>query len=216
MASGRGRVDDVPWWWRPFHLAGWWAIALPVYLFMVLQRSTCRVEIVGRQRLVARENHIFAYWHENVWSLFIFFLFSAHGQVWMQHPARYMKGVHNVLALMGVRIVLGSRGDEGQRAADEIARRVGAGASTAVAPDGPGGPVRVLKRGVLHMAAGSGVPVTPLAFDHGAAWRAPSWDRKWIALPFSRITVFVGEPVTVMPETLDEAERKILEGLSKR
>ena len=87
---------------------------------------------------------------------------------------------------------------------------------TAVAPDGPGGPVRVLKRGVLHMAARSGVPVTPLAFDHGAAWRAPSWDRKWIVLPFSRITVFVGEPVTVTPETLDEAERRILEGLSKR
>ena len=213
MAAVRRRVDDVAGWWRPFHLAGWWVLALLAYAFMLLQRSTCRLEVVGAGHLAARPNHLFAYWHENVWSLFVFLLFSGRGHVWMQHPARYMKGVHNVLALMHVRIVLGSSGEEGRRAVDEIADAVRAGASTAVAPDGPHGPVRTLKRGVLHMAVQSGLPVTPVAVRHRAAWRAPTWDRKWIALPFSRITVIVGEPVPVVPESMEDAERRTVEGL---
>lgn len=207
-------MDDVPGWWKPFHLTGWWSLALLAYGFMLLQRLTCRVQVLGAERLVERPNHLFAYWHENVWSLFIFLLSSGRGHVWMQHPARYMKGVHNVLALMRVRIILGSRGEEGRQAADQVAEAVRVGASTAVAPDGPGGPVRVLKRGVLHVAVKSGVPVTPLAFRHGAALRAATWDRKWIALPFSRITVEVGDPVTVTPDTLQEAEQRVVEGLS--
>jgi lysophospholipid acyltransferase (LPLAT)-like uncharacterized protein len=180
---------------------------------MLLQRATCRIEVIGAERLAARANHVVAYWHENVWSLFVFLLFSGRGQVWMQHPARIMKGVHLVLALMRVRIVLGSGGEEGRRAADEVAEAVRAGASTAVAPDGPGGPVRILKRGVLHIAAKSGVPVTPLAFRHGAAWRAPTWDRKWIAFPFSTITIEVGEAVAITPETMEDGEARVAEGL---
>lgn len=181
---------------------------------MLFQRLSCRVLVIRAERLADRQNHLFAYWHENVWSLFVFLLFSGRGHLWMQHPARYMKGVHNVLALMRVRIILGSRGDEGRRAADAVAAAVRAGASTAVAPDGPGGPVRVLKRGILHIAVNSGVPVTPLAFRHGAAVRAATWDRKRIALPFSRITIEVGEPIEVTPETMEDAEKRLVEALS--
>lgn len=132
----------------------------------------------------------------------------------MQHPLWYMKPIHILLRLIGVKhIVLGSAGHEGRKAADELVKYVRAGYSTVLIPDGPAGPPRVLKRGVLHLAAQSGVAIVPLRFSASPTVSVRSWDRKQIAIPFSKICIDVGSPVFVSPNELENAGATLTEAL---
>ncbi|MGQ0535179.1 MAG: DUF374 domain-containing protein [Methanobacteriota archaeon] len=208
------RVDDVPAWYYPLWLGWSWLQTLPVYSFMLIQRLTCRIETGGDAETRSRGRVIYAYWHENVWSLFVWLLFEGRGHVWMQHPARFMKPVHNTLDLMGIEKVLGSQGEEGRRAADAVAGLVADGASTAMGVDGPRGPVHELKKGILHTALKSGAGIVPLRFEYGAAFRLPTWDRKWIAVPFSRLRVTAGGPVYVRrEEDIEKAAAEVVAAL---
>jgi lysophospholipid acyltransferase (LPLAT)-like uncharacterized protein len=61
----------------------------------------------------------------------------------MTHPAAHMKPVHTLLQLMGLnKLLLGSSGEEGKQAVNQLARLVKNGWSTTISPDGPAGPPR--------------------------------------------------------------------------
>lgn len=133
----------------------------------------------------------------------------------MSHPAAYMRPAHVMFRRMGVsEVVLGSSGEEGRRAANQIAHLVAEGCSTTISPDGPYGPARVLKKGVLHIAVQSGVPIVPLTIRSSRFLRLRTWDDKRFPLPFSRITVTVQEPIVVESWNLDEAGARIVRALS--
>jgi lysophospholipid acyltransferase (LPLAT)-like uncharacterized protein len=123
----------------------------------------------------------------------------------MQHPAAYMKPVHIGLRLMGIRILLGSGGEEGRKAARELVELLSKGWWTVISPDGPYGPEGVLKKGVLHIAMHSRAPILPVQFIASRTFVLPSWDRKLLPLPFSRITVVIGEPIKVTEVNFDRA-----------
>jgi lysophospholipid acyltransferase (LPLAT)-like uncharacterized protein len=114
-----------------------------------------------------------------------------------------MTPVHVLLQLMGIELVLGSTGHGGRAAADRIRSCLLAGASTTVAPDGPEGPARHLRKGALHLAAQSGVPIVPMRFHCSRRLMLRTWDRQVVPLPFCRITVSYGAPISV--ESLDGA-----------
>lgn len=71
------------------------------------------------------------------------------------------------------------------------------GYSLAVAPDGPRGPRYAAKPGVIHLAKATGAPIFPATYAASRALRLRSWDRLIIPLPFSRVTIAVGDPVRV-------------------
>ena len=71
------------------------------------------------------------------------------------------------------------------------------GASTLITPDGPAGPLRQLKKGVLHIAQQSGLAVVPIRFRASRTLVMNSWDNKPLPLPFGHIHVFVGEPIPI-------------------
>lgn len=205
----RYRVDDVPWFWRPFWLAWSWLLAVVFGALLAVLHATCRIRIEGSENLSPGANYIYSYWHRGLGLWFIAFLRGHAGHVWLQHPAAYMKPVHLVLRWMRVRMLLGSSGEEGRSAAETLAELVRDGASTVITPDGPKGPPQVLKKGVLHIAAGSGVPVVPVRLSASPAIPLPSWDGKRLPLPFSRIVVTFAPPVHVTPETFDRAAREL-------
>ena len=87
------------------------------------------------------------------------------------------------------------------------------GYSTFVTPDGPNGPPRTLKKGVLHIAVQSGVPILPMRVSANRCYRTGSWDRKMQPLPFSTIHVAVGAPIAVTSSTLDESIEALTDAL---
>ena len=82
----------------------------------------------------------------------------------------------------------------------EMARLGSAGASVVISPDGPVGPYRRAKPGALIVARESGLPLQPWAVVARPAIRlSRRWDRHVVPLPFCRLAVVEGEPITVGP-----------------
>jgi hypothetical protein len=135
----------------------------------------------------------------------------------MQHLFWFMKPIHLLVRLVGVRkIVLGSSGHEGIKAADELVEFLKQGFSTVMFPDGPVGPPRVAKKGVLHISRQSGVPIVPVRFHVRRRLHLPTWDRKTLPLPFGRIEVEFRKPLSPPGEDLDAAWRCLSDELGTR
>src|SRR5262249_5869115 len=168
----------------------------------------------GEEEREGRLNVGFCVGHRWVWPYWLTVVRSKPQLVIVNHPAAYMKPVHVWLRLMGVRIVLGSSGDEGRRAIDRVAEFVKGGGSTVIFPDGPGGPPEVLKKGVLQLARKSGVPVAPTRVELSRFVLLPSWDRSRVPLPCSRTRLIYEAPVVVTEDNLEEARRLLSRRLS--
>ena len=204
------RVDTVPLPVRPFYLAVSWACGLMVYLYFVVCRVTSRISIEGPGNHDLSQHSIFCLWHESWWPYSVVFVRYRSAHTMLSHPAAYMKPIHVALRLMGVKpLLLGSSGPEGRRAVDEIARLVRHGSSATISPDGPYGPPRTLKKGILHVALKSEVPIVPLTLTASRYYSWPSWDSKQIPLPCGRIRVTVHRPVAVTANNFEQAGRLI-------
>ena len=71
-----------------------------------------------------------------------------------------------------------------------------------IATDGPRGPRRVVKDGIVYLASQSGRPIVPTAIGCTWAWKPKGrWTEMVIPLPFSRVHVLGGMPIRV-PEGL--------------
>jgi lysophospholipid acyltransferase (LPLAT)-like uncharacterized protein len=124
----------------------------------------------------------------------------------MQHPIWYMKPIHVLLRLMGVKkIIMGSTGHSGREAADQLLDHLRQGFSTVLNPDGPHGPAFVLKKGILHVSLKSGVPVVAVRFSSSGFRELNTWDRKKLSHPFSTIEVEIRDPIHVTEENFEYA-----------
>ena len=82
--------------------------------------------------------------------------------------------------------------------------------------DGPRGPRYVVQQGAAFAARNAGVPVLPVGIGASRKVVLRSWDRFQIPLPFSRVQVVYGEPLTfARNEPIDEVKRRIGNALTK-
>jgi Uncharacterized protein conserved in bacteria len=89
---------------------------------------------------------------------------------------------------------------EAARLALEMARIGREGLSLEVSCDGPLGPYRVAKPGVLIVARESGIPIQPWAVSIRPSWRLTGrWDRYLVPLPFCRMRVEEGPQIRIGP-----------------
>jgi lysophospholipid acyltransferase (LPLAT)-like uncharacterized protein len=145
----------------------------------------------------ARRPHVFLLWHEVLLPL----LWHHRRQdiaivVSENRDGQYLADF--ALAL-GYRAVRGSSSRGAARALLGAVRELRAGHSVAFTPDGPRGPRRELKPGVVVAAQrGAGV-IVPIHARADRGWRLDSWDRFLIPKPAARITVMYGRPFEVPP-----------------
>jgi len=154
-----------------------------------------------------------ACWHADL--LVLAWAFRDRGMVGLASRSRDGDRVAEALRALGyAEPVRGSSTRGGAAALRALARRVGDGATVSVQVDGPRGPARVAKPGVLHLARVTGVPVLPVRFDARPAWRFASWDRTLLPGPGARVLLRWGEPISVSAAATDaelEALRRRLE-----
>jgi hypothetical protein len=91
----------------------------------------------------------------------------------------------------------GSSTRGGSAALRGLLRSLEAGVTVAVLVDGPRGPARVSKTGIISLARRTGRPIQPVAFSARPALRLRSWDGSLIPLPFARVVCSFGEPVHI-------------------
>lgn len=128
------RVDTAPSALKPLLALYGYASGYALFAYYAVQRTTLTIEFAGTDNLAPDSNYIFCHWHGAVPLALQCSVphlpspLTGRSHVWMQHPLWYMKPIHVLLGLIGVdRIVLGSTGHEGRRAADELARLLRAG-----------------------------------------------------------------------------------------
>jgi hypothetical protein len=174
------------------------ALAVPA---MRLLASSWRIRTEHEERwrplYEARRPHVFLLWHEVLLPL----LWHHRRQdiaivVSENRDGQYLADFAMALGYGAVR---GSSSRGAARALLGAVRELQAGRAVAFTPDGPRGPRRQLKPGVVAAAQrGRGV-IVPIHARVDRAWRLDSWDRFLIPKPAARITVTYGRPFEVEP-----------------
>lgn len=150
------------------------------------------------------QNILYAFWHARLLSLVtdrrdegICVLSSLHSD------AEY---VARVIQALGFKPIRGSSTRGGAKGARNMLKAAREGRDLAVTPDGPKGPARELKDGLLFLARLTGFPIVPIGTSASRAWRVSSWDRFLVPKPFSTVMVVYGEPVWIPRDLSPEDE----------
>jgi lysophospholipid acyltransferase (LPLAT)-like uncharacterized protein len=195
------RVDNIPWYLKPFFLIWGYTLGWLLYIWTKSIRLTSKIKFTGEPL----PNTAVAYciWHKDL-ALYFSVFNKVSKQAWLNHPAWYMKPIHVMLYLTGVEhICLGSSGNNGKAALESVMGHLKQGYSTMVAVDGPAGPAYQLKPGILWMSRDAQIPVVPLRFSAIRGFRLGGWDEKFVPFLFSEITVVVGEGILVTDSNIN-------------
>ena len=145
----------------------------------------------------AKQPHVFLLWHEAL--LPLLWQHREQGIAIVVSEAREGRYLADFAAGLGYRSLYGSSTRGGTRALLGAVRELRAGRAVAFTPDGPRGPRRELKPGVIAAAQRGGAPVVPLHARSDRAWRLHSWDRFMIPKPFAHVWITYGHPFNVAP-----------------
>ena len=156
---------------------------------------------------ISQDQVILAMWHETNLAATVAAVRLRNDRRFVSFSTRGFRGVvmSSMLESLGARSVplpdnnAATRG-EATSLSRSLARIGREGWSLVVSCDGPWGPYRVAKPGVLIVARESGLPVQPWAVAARPTWRLRGrWDRQLVPLPFGRLTVEEGTPIRIAP-----------------
>ena len=145
--------------------------------------------------------YVFACWHQNIVAGMLSQKNLTHTM--MVSRSKDAEPVSFLLKKLGHRPVRGSsRGkggvDKGGKdAKEEMIKMVKEGTPAAMAVDGPKGPAKVVKLGVIDIAKTSEVPVVALIPMPEKFKSFNSWDKFKFPLPFTKIVIYYGPPTFI-------------------
>ena len=150
-----------------------------------------------RQLVDNRQRFIFLLWHE-AW-LPLLWRHRRQDVAIVVSEAREGQYLADYAQRIGYHLVPGSSTRGGARALLGAIRALDDGFTLAITPDGPRGPRRDVKPGVVRAAQRAGAMILPLHAATHSAWCLGSWDRMIVPKPFARVEVAYGEPFSVAP-----------------
>ena len=168
-------------------------------LFILLVGMTWRFQIFGDQNVqgvwARGKNPIYAFWHGRM----LAFCYSNRRQNIHIMVSEHRDGeiIARIVRLLGFVPVRGSTTRGGRKALFQIAGRIGTGKDVAITPDGPKGPRWRVQPGVIALAQRTGMPIIPAANGVSFGKTLLSWDRFLIPMPFSKVAVLLGSPISV-------------------
>ncbi len=109
---------------------------------------------------------------------------------------------------LGYSALRGSSSRGGASALKAIIRHLRSGHDVVITPDGPRGPRYQVQPGAAYAAQKLGVPVLPVGVGAKRKVVFKSWDRFQLPLPFGKVQVVYGEPLTFEPDEPEEEVRR--------
>jgi lysophospholipid acyltransferase (LPLAT)-like uncharacterized protein len=175
------------------------AAALVAGPLVSMLARTWRVVTMGEERwqsvLDAGRPHIFLLWHDAL--LPLLWQHRGRGVTIVVSEAQDGRYLAAYAGRLGYHASHGSSTRGGVRALVGAVKALRAGGAVAFTPDGPRGPRREFKGGVLLAAQRGGAVVVPLHAGADRAWRLRSWDRFLIPKPFARVRIAYGRTFEV-------------------
>ncbi|HTO73287.1 MAG TPA: lysophospholipid acyltransferase family protein [Gemmatimonadales bacterium] len=154
-------------------------------------------------RSKTRRRVAFVVWHEAL--LPLMWLHRNESVSIVVSEARDGQYLADFAAAAGYELLRGSSTRGGAKALLGAVRALENGGTVAMTPDGPRGPRRELKPGILAAASRGGAMLIPVHAEADRAWRLRSWDRFMIPKPFARVRVVYGQPFAVASGADSEA-----------
>lgn len=170
-------------------------ISLLAMLFIRSLHATLRVRHAGAANVDGTPQYILAFWHAHL----LLMLHSRYRKPISAMISQSKDGeyIARVLDWYGAESARGSSTRGGGTALREMLQQVRDGKNIAFTPDGPKGPARVVKEGVIYAAQASALPIIPVTFAAEKKKLLRSWDRMIVPKPFSRALFVYGEPILV-------------------
>ncbi|MFH2001483.1 MAG: lysophospholipid acyltransferase family protein [Planctomycetota bacterium] len=157
-----------------------------------------------RRLFGASKRAVYSFWHRDILLLVYFCRNENHCVLISQHSDGEL--IARTVERMGYTTFRGSTTRGGVRALRELDRikEDPSNCDIGFTPDGPKGPAKKLKKGVIYAAMRTGFPVVPVGVAVDRSWEISSWDRFRIPKPFSRSFVCFGEEIPVPGEMDDD------------
>ena len=192
-------LDFVRRWLPPIHWVGVRLFAILLYGYARAVGATAEIKALGSYRWpdIPKES-VLAVWHGSAPSLLAAFTARRPGVPLKLMVSRNPRGdcVALLCRWLGFEIVRGDAEHGGWNALIEIANDVHNGAAALISPDG-GGPRFVARVGAVALASAVRVPLIPVGADcRPALFERHKWDDARNPVPYGRIAVVCGEPLT--------------------
>jgi lysophospholipid acyltransferase (LPLAT)-like uncharacterized protein len=147
-----------------------------------------------------RERYIYAFWHDSLlfpvaFKTRVYVLISQHAD-----GELIAQACHH----LGYGLVRGSQTRGSTQALMQMCRAA-QHSHLLVTPDGPRGPRRCVKPGMVFVASHTGLPIVVCGVAYPQAWRAKSWDRFAVPKPWTE-AICVVAPAIRVPADLDRLE----------
>ena len=124
--------------------------------------ATLRVRHVRLEKIENTKQYVLTFWHQHL-------LLMLHARyrkpiAALVSQSRDGELIARVFDHYGVQSARGSSTRGGQAGMRDLMRQARAGQNLAITPDGPKGPPRIAKDGVIFAAQATGLPILPVAF----------------------------------------------------
>jgi lysophospholipid acyltransferase (LPLAT)-like uncharacterized protein len=158
----------------------------------MVPEATPYVRPKGQQR------YTFCMWHDHiVLAVFSLRTWNLAGLISQHRDGGYLA---DSVLIAGIQPVRGSTSRGGAEAVAEILSQPEL--HLAMTPDGPRGPRRTMKEGIIFIASRSRRPIVPTSLTADRFWSCTgSWTDMILPKPFSKVLLIAGTPVSV-PEDL--------------
>jgi hypothetical protein len=172
-------------------------LGVVVFLAISLWKATLRMSIVGeehRRAIRAKgKKPLHAIWHQRMVGGIL--AHRGEGYVTMASQSEDGEIIATFLKYWGFVAARGSSSRGGDVASAEFLEALKSAPGGALTPDGPRGPARTCKRGILVLAEQGDGLVLPSSSSSSNPRFLNSWDRFLLPLPFSRCVVVFGPPL---------------------
>ena len=131
-------------------------------LFIKTLHATMRIRHIRRERIDSTPQYIVAFWHQHI----LLMLHSAYRRPISALVSQSRDGemIARVISHYGAETSRGSSTRGGSAAVRDMIRAAREGKNLAITPDGPKGPPRVAKDGIVVAAQATGLPIIPAVF----------------------------------------------------
>ena len=159
-------------------------------------RISCAEPTVNPYDPRYRGEYLYTAWHESILAFAFYGMPALHKTQVLISQHQDGEYITQIVARLRARVARGSTTRGGRAGLMEMAQ-IGKKMHLAITPDGPRGPRRRLQPGAIFLASHTRLPVVPIGFGFANAWRARSWDRFAVPMPFSLVTCVAGRPIHV-------------------
>lgn len=184
-------------------------VTYPAYYLLNLYANTVKVTLENEEGIVDYLNEggrvILASWHQRFFGGFYLPKKFNRPISIMISQSRDGDFIAGVVGRIGWRPVRGSSSRGGKKALKKLIEEIKNYQIVGHIVDGPTGPPRIVKPGLISLAQHAHAAVCPTFVHYERAWTFNSWDRFMVPKPFSPVVIRFGQLI-FLPENLEPDE----------